>query len=526
VDLGGRPLLVWAVAALLPCVDEVVVAVADADLERARAAIAPLAGAARARVVRGGATRQATVAALLAAVDAEVVVVHDAARPFLDAATVLAALRSAREHGACSVGQPVADSLSASRRRARRPRTRCARSRPRRRSGATCWRRPRGGAPRRVRRRPTTPGWCGASGARGVGRGRRAPVQGDDRRRSRVGRGRRRQRRLRGPAPSERVRVTPPSAQPVRREAPAKLNLGLRVVGRRPDGFHELDSLFVRLEFADVVTLRVAAGADHDRLTRVAAGDPWLDGRPLGTGPDNLVLRAISAYRAAARAHGVALPPLEVDLRQAHPLGRRAGRRLGGRRRGATGGGGAVARRRRPAGPRRGSRLRRALLPRRRAGGAGRGRGETIAPRSLPPLDVVLVYPGVEVATGPAFGWWATDGGDVPPPTRPALRAGRRPPAGTTLSRPPVAARVPAVAEALAALRALAIGPVAMSGSGSTCFALAPDADAAAAAAAALARRATPVGGCARRPQRLKAGALQSGRRPGRDTGCPRSALS
>jgi 2-C-methyl-D-erythritol 4-phosphate cytidylyltransferase len=111
VDLGGRPLLVWAVAALLPCVDEVVVAVADADLERARAAIAPLAGAARARVVRGGATRQATVAALLAAVDAEVVVVHDAARPFLDAATVLAALRSAREHGACSVGLPVADSL-------------------------------------------------------------------------------------------------------------------------------------------------------------------------------------------------------------------------------------------------------------------------------------------------------------------------------------------------------------------------------------------------------------------------------
>jgi 2-C-methyl-D-erythritol 4-phosphate cytidylyltransferase len=44
-------------------------------------------------------------------VEADVVVVHDAARPFLDAATIQAAVRSAREHGACSVGQPVADSL-------------------------------------------------------------------------------------------------------------------------------------------------------------------------------------------------------------------------------------------------------------------------------------------------------------------------------------------------------------------------------------------------------------------------------
>jgi 4-diphosphocytidyl-2-C-methyl-D-erythritol kinase len=282
--------------------------------------------------------------------------------------------------------------------------------------------------------------------------------------------------------------VTPPSDQPVRREAPAKLNLGLRVVGRRPDGFHELDSLFVRLELADVVTLRVAAGADHDRLTRVAAGDPWLDGRPLGTGPDNLVLRAISAYRAAARAHGVALPPLEVDLRKRIPWGA-----------GLAGGSADAA-----------ATLRAAAalcpadvdLPTLAAGlgsdvpfcvadvGAARvrGRGETIAPRSLPPLDVVLVFPGVEVPTGPAFGWWATDGGDVPPPDEAGLRAGRRPALANALEVP-VAARVPAVAAALAALRALAIGPVAMSGSGSTCFALAPDADAAHAAAAALAAR-------------------------------------
>lgn len=111
LDLGGRPLLAWSVAALLPWVDEVVVAVPVADLGRAAAMLAALAGAERVRLVVGAASRQGTVSALVAVVDADVVVVHDAARPFLDAATVRAVIDAARTHGACSVGQPLADSL-------------------------------------------------------------------------------------------------------------------------------------------------------------------------------------------------------------------------------------------------------------------------------------------------------------------------------------------------------------------------------------------------------------------------------
>jgi 4-diphosphocytidyl-2-C-methyl-D-erythritol kinase len=42
---------------------------------------------------------------------------------------------------------------------------------------------------------------------------------------------------------------------PLRLDAPAKLNLGLRVVGRRPDGHHLLDSQFVLLELADRLLL-------------------------------------------------------------------------------------------------------------------------------------------------------------------------------------------------------------------------------------------------------------------------------
>lgn len=73
---------------------------------------------------------------------------------------------------------------------------------------------------------------------------------------------------------------------PLRLEAPAKLNLGLRVVGRRDDGMHLLDSELVLLELADGLLLM--PGSSGLRVTGESA-----PGLPLGN--DNLAWRGLQA---------------------------------------------------------------------------------------------------------------------------------------------------------------------------------------------------------------------------------------
>jgi 2-C-methyl-D-erythritol 4-phosphate cytidylyltransferase len=84
VPVAGRTLLEHAADRFVGCAELVVVAPADRLAEAAR-----LTGA---RTVAGGATRQQSVAAGLAAVSAEHVLVHDVARPFVPAAVIDAVL--------------------------------------------------------------------------------------------------------------------------------------------------------------------------------------------------------------------------------------------------------------------------------------------------------------------------------------------------------------------------------------------------------------------------------------------------
>jgi 4-diphosphocytidyl-2-C-methyl-D-erythritol kinase len=79
---------------------------------------------------------------------------------------------------------------------------------------------------------------------------------------------------------------------PVVRVAPAKLNLTLAVIGHRPDGYHDLHSVFVPLAFGDRLSLVPSSAVGTDDTLHVT-------GLAVGAGHDNLVLRALAATRRA-----------------------------------------------------------------------------------------------------------------------------------------------------------------------------------------------------------------------------------
>lgn len=71
--------------------------------------------------------------------------------------------------------------------------------------------------------------------------------------------------------------------------APAKLNLFLEIVGKRADGYHELQTLMIAVDLFDTLELHAAKGLS---LTCEPPGLP--------TGADNLVIRAGTVLQAAA----------------------------------------------------------------------------------------------------------------------------------------------------------------------------------------------------------------------------------
>jgi len=111
LEVGGRSLLERSVSALLasPHIRQIIVALPPAYLaDLPRYLRDP-----RVRVVEGGARRQDSVANAAAAVsaDAEVVLIHDAARPFVDLATIQRVIEAAAEAGAAIAALPASDTV-------------------------------------------------------------------------------------------------------------------------------------------------------------------------------------------------------------------------------------------------------------------------------------------------------------------------------------------------------------------------------------------------------------------------------
>ncbi len=249
--------------------------------------------------------------------------------------------------------------------------------------------------------------------------------------------------------------------------AQAKINLVLRVLGRGADGYHQLETLFQRLELGDTVAIRVTDGSRA------------LDCRGAEVGPTehNLAWRAALAY--AERAGWPLGWSIEIDKRI--PAG------------GGLGGGSADA----------GAVLR--ILDRLNPTPLGEpalldlalglgadvpfltiaaplalawGRGERLL--ALPPLEarpVTLRLPPFPVATADAFRWFdaATARNDVPRPGAVALTLARLGswPAVAALAGNDLEAVVAARHESLASLLAANQDPdsiTRMTGSGSTIF--------------------------------------------------------
>jgi 2-C-methyl-D-erythritol 4-phosphate cytidylyltransferase/2-C-methyl-D-erythritol 2,4-cyclodiphosphate synthase len=108
--LAGKPMLAHSYAALSshPAIDQVVVVI-GAGQEALLAAALELQAP---RYVVGGATRRESVANGLAALDAERVLIHDAARPFLSSAVIDALLAALDTSEGALPALPVADTLA------------------------------------------------------------------------------------------------------------------------------------------------------------------------------------------------------------------------------------------------------------------------------------------------------------------------------------------------------------------------------------------------------------------------------
>ncbi len=263
--------------------------------------------------------------------------------------------------------------------------------------------------------------------------------------------------------------------------APAKVNLHLHVTGRRPDGYHTLDSLVVFAGAADAV--RATASP---RLSLTLEGP---EAGALAAEADNLVLRAARALAAAAGiAPGAALT-LSKHLPVASGIGggstdAAAALRLLSRMWGLDWPEPRLAEVALPLG---------ADIPACIAARPARmgGIGEVLSPApSLPPCGILLANPRIALPTPAVFK--ARQGGFSAPAMLPSgwreAREMAQDLAGLRNDlEPPAIALCPAIADVLAALRGLPGCLLArMSGSGATCFALFADAGQAAGGAAGL----------------------------------------
>ncbi len=115
LELGGVPLIIFTLRRLAACmaITDFFVSTRADDVAALEAMVAKASLGRPARVVPGGDTRQQSVANALAQVDpsTEIVLVHDAVRPFVTPAQIDRVISEARARGAAILGIPAIDTV-------------------------------------------------------------------------------------------------------------------------------------------------------------------------------------------------------------------------------------------------------------------------------------------------------------------------------------------------------------------------------------------------------------------------------
>jgi len=263
--------------------------------------------------------------------------------------------------------------------------------------------------------------------------------------------------------------------------APAKINLSLRVIGRRADGYHELDSIFLPIDWSDLVRVEVRPGSGPSVALRCNRAD-------LADAASNLASRAAAAF---AREYALDAQ-IMVDLEKHLPSG--AG--LGG---GSSDAGAVLRMMAAMHGVAPDERLAKLAL----SLGADvpyfldprparvRGIGEKIEPlAAMPRLYLVLAVPPIEVPTARIFralnpADWS---GEIAPADLAAILNGQFPRGATANDlAAPAMALYPRIAELRALIEARGAIVAAMSGSGGSVFGIFSDREAARQAARTIA---------------------------------------
>lgn len=239
----------------------------------------------------------------------------------------------------------------------------------------------------------------------------------------------------------------------------AKVNLGLNIVAKRGDGYHEIDTLMSRVCLHDELILTPLSQGIHLQV----------EGADLPTTQSNLAYRAAELYlQMANECRGVS-----IVLKKCIPIAAGLG--------GGSSNAGSVLRGLSQLYP---SNVDTLALARALgsdvpffvmdvSGARARGRGEKLEVVSVPKVYLVLVNPGLHISAKEAYEQLQNFSARLKLESILERLSNHEEPGYLNALQPGVVLKYPLVREVLMVLRQVGLRGVMMSGSGSTCFGLA-----------------------------------------------------